>query len=35
MASRLHLSEVMEQINDDSDWYNSDDDLVGDDQDGA
>ena len=34
MASRLHLSEVMEQINDDSDWYNNDDDLVGDDQDG-
>ena len=30
MASRLHLSEVMEQINDDSDWYNSDDDQDGD-----
>ena len=34
MARRLHLSAVMEQINDDSDWCNSDDDLVGDNQDG-
>ena len=32
MASRLHLSAVMEQFNDDSDWCNSDDDLVGDDR---
>ena len=30
----LHLNIVMEQINDDSEWYNSEDDLVGDDQDG-
>ena len=33
MASRLHLKEVVEHMND-SDWYNSGDDLVGDDQDG-
>ena len=34
MASRLHLKEVVEHMNDDSEWYNSDDDLVGDGQDG-
>jgi hypothetical protein len=34
MASRLQYNEVVQQINDDSDWYNSDDDLIGDEQDG-
>lgn len=33
MASRLHSSKFIEQINNDSDWYNNDD-LVIADQDG-
>ena len=34
MATILQYNEVVQQINDDSDWYNSDVDFIGDEQDG-
>ena len=32
MASKIQFSEVLQQINDDSDWCDSDDDLIEDEQ---
>jgi hypothetical protein len=34
MAGRVSLNAVLEHINDDSDWHDSEDDLVGDEQEG-